>query len=162
MAQKYGCHGVVCTKEPNCVEQALTMTNGRGYDWVFEVAGQPATIKMSYKLAAARGSICYIGFPHVSITFEPRLWEQINLKELRLVGSRMSYTAPFPGPDWTLTAHYLKTGQLKIDPDMIFKCYPMEAAAEAFKLFEEPGQVKGKIILENKRQTACRGKNKER
>ena len=65
------------------------------------------------------------------------------------MGSRMSYTPPFPGPDWTLIAHYLATGQLKIEPSMIFRCYPMKEAAEAFDLFRTPGVVKGKIILEN-------------
>ena len=131
------------------MEKALALTDGRGFDWLFEVAGQPATMQMAFSLAASKATVCFIGFPHVPVTFEPRLWESLNLKELTLVGSRMSYNAPFPGPDWTLVAHYLATGQLKIDPSMIFKRYPMKEASAAFDLFRQPGAVKGKVILEN-------------
>lgn len=149
MAQRMGVDAVVNTTDSDFVEKAMALTDGHGYDWVFEAAGQPATMKMAFQLAASKACVCFIGFPHVPVTFEPKLWEFLNLKELTLVGSRMSYTAPFPGPDWTLIAHYLATGQLRIDPDMIFKRFPMCDAARAFDLFRLPGAVKGKIILEN-------------
>lgn len=149
MAARMGADAVINTTAPDFAEKALALTKGRGFDWVFEVAGQPATMQMAFSLSAPKATVCFIGFPHVPVTFEPRLWEALNLKELTLVGSRMSYTAPFPGPDWTLVAHYLETGQLKIDPAMIFRRYPMKDAAKAFDLFRRPGAVKGKIILEN-------------
>lgn len=149
MAKRMGADATINTTDPDFVAQALALTNHHGFDWVFEVAGQPATMKMAFQLAASKATACFIGYPHVPVTFDARLWESLNLKELTLVGSRMSYTPPFPGPDWTLIAHYLKTGQLQIDPEMIFKRFPMCDAAKAFDLFRTPGLVKGKIILEN-------------
>lgn len=149
LAKRMGADATVNTTEPDFIQKAMDLTGGRGFDWLFEVAGQPATMQMAFQLSANKATVSFIGYPHVPVTFEARLWEQLNLKELTLVGSRMSYTAPFPGPDWTLVAHYLATGQLKIDPSMIFRCYPMRDAAAAFDLFKTPGTVKGKIILEN-------------
>lgn len=149
MAERMGADGVVNTLDPDFREKAMALTGGRGYDWVFEVAGQPATMKMAFELAASKAVVCFIGFPHVPVTFDARLWENLNLKELTLIGSRMSYNAPFPGPDWTLVAHYLSTGQLQIDPSMIFRRFPMREAAAAFELFRTSGAVKGKVILEN-------------
>ena len=61
----------------------------------------------------------------------------------------MSYSAPFPGREWTLTAHYFATGQLKFDPEFIHKRYPLSQAAEAFACFHHPEQVHGKILLIN-------------
>ena len=49
------------------------------------------------------------------------MWENMNRKEFNLTGSWMSYSAPFPGKEWDLTAHYFETGQLKFDPAFIYK-----------------------------------------
>ena len=45
----------------------------------------------------------------------------MNRKEFKLTGSWMSYSSPFPGKEWELTAHYFATGQLKFDPGFIYK-----------------------------------------
>jgi L-iditol 2-dehydrogenase len=68
-------------------------------------------------------------------------------KEFNLTGSWMSYSAPFPGREWELTAHYFGTGQLKFDKDLIFKRFPLSQAAEAFALYKDHGSVKGKVML---------------
>ncbi len=85
----------------------------------------------------------------MDLTFTPKEWESINRKELTLTGSWMSYSAPFPGKEWELTAHYFATGQLKFDPALIYKTFPMSRVAEAFALFKNPAQVHGKVMLVN-------------
>jgi len=59
----------------------------------------------------------------------------------------MSYSAPFPGREWELTAHYFATGQLRFDKRLIFKKFPIEQVSEAFNLYKNPQHVKGKIML---------------
>jgi len=61
----------------------------------------------------------------------------------------MSYSAPYPGREWELTAHYFATGELRADGTMIDRVFPMSQAADAFALYKEAGKVKGKIILVN-------------
>ncbi|MCL2352403.1 MAG: galactitol-1-phosphate 5-dehydrogenase [Firmicutes bacterium] len=119
------------------------------YNFVFDASGQPDTIRLSFELAANRARVCLIGTPTKDITFTPRLWEDMNRKEFLLTGSWMSYSAPFPGEEWELTARYFSDGRLKYDPAMVFKRFPMERAQEAFGLFKEPGKVKGKVLLYN-------------
>ena len=87
-----------------------------------------------------------------NLTFTPKQWENMNRKEFKLTGSWMSYSAPFPGREWDLTAHYFATGQLKFDPGFIYKKIPMSQAQEAFQLFKTPGLVKGKILLSNEEE----------
>ena len=70
-------------------------------------------------------------------------------KEFRLTGSWMSYSAPFPGREWALTAHYFATGQLRFDESLVFKKFPLSKAREAFELFKNPASVGGKILLMN-------------
>ncbi len=122
--------------------------NGK-YNYVFETAGQVKTMHTAFEIAANKASVCFIGTPHEDLTFTPKQWENMNRKEFKLTGSWMSYSAPYPGEEWELTAHYFATGQLKFDPSLIFATYPLKDAKEAFMLFKNPSQVKGKVMLIN-------------
>ena len=149
LAARLGADVVINTKDAGFFEAALAETNGKGFDFVLETAGTPITMRMAFELAANKAEVCFIGTPHVDLTFSPKQWENMNRKEFKLTGSWMSYSAPFPGKEWELTAHYFACGQLKFDQGLIFKKYPMKSASEAFMLFKTPEQVKGKIMLIN-------------
>ena len=104
---------------------------------------------MAFELAGNKSHVCFIGTPHANLEFTPAMWENMNRKEFKLTGSWMSYSAPFPGKEWELTAHYFATEQLKFDPGFIYKKIPMSQAQEAFQLFKTPGLVQGKVMLVN-------------
>lgn len=149
LAKRMGADEVINTTEPGYREKCVECTGSKGFDFVFEAAGNPATTHIAFEIAANKAKICLIGTPYREIRFTPAEWEAINRKEFQLTGSWMSYSSPFPGREWELTAHYFATGQLKFDPDFIFRKYPMEKAAEAFDCFHHPEQVHGKILLIN-------------
>ncbi len=149
LARRMGADETVNTLAPDFMEKANALCGGTGFDHVFETAGNPATMRMAFELAANKARVCFIGTPHDDLTFTPRQWENMNRKEFRLTGSWMSYSAPFPGREWELTAHYFATGELKFDPAFIFRTFPMSRIAEAFALYRNPSQVHGKIMLVN-------------
>ena len=149
LAKRMGADEVVNTLKENYMEEAKAITGGKGYGYVFETAGQVPTMHMAFELAGNKSNVCFIGTPHVDLTFTPKMWENMNRKEFKLTGSWMSYSAPFPGKEWELTAHYFATGQLKYDPEFVYKKIPMSQAQEAFQLFKTPGLVKGRILLVN-------------
>ena len=140
---------VVNTTKENFMEEAMAITGGKGYGFVFETAGQVPTMHMAFELAGNKSHVCFIGTPHVNLEFTPAMWENMNRKEFKLTGSWMSYSAPFPGKEWDLTAHYFATGQLKFDKGFIYKMVPMSQAQEAFQMFKTPGLVQGKVMLVN-------------
>lgn len=147
LARKLGADEVINTTNENFMEEAKAITGGKGYGYVFETAGQVPTMQMAFELAANKAHVCFIGTPHKELTFTPKLWENMNRKEFKLTGSWMSYSAPFPGKEWGLTAHYFATGQLKFDEGLIYKVMPMSRAQEAFQMFKTPGLVEGKVLL---------------
>lgn len=149
LAKRLGADEVVNTTKADYMEEAMKITKGKGYAYVFETAGQPATMHIAFEIAANKAHVCFIGTPHVDLSFTPAMWENMNRKEFKLTGSWMSYSAPFPGEEWELTAHYFATGQLKFDPGFIFKKMPMSQAQEAFQMFKTPGLVQGKVLLVN-------------
>ena len=152
LAKRLGADEVINTREEGYMDKAMAITGGKGYGFVFETAGQVPTMHMAFELAANKAHVCFIGTPHENLTFTPKQWENMNRKEFKLTGSWMSYSAPYPGREWDLTAHYFATGQLKFDPGFIYKKIPMSQAQEAFQLFKTPGLVKGKILLSNEEE----------
>jgi len=149
LAKRMGADETVNTLKPEYLDEAKALTGGRGFDAVIESAGSPVTMKMAFALAANKAKLCFIGTPHRELAFTPAEWEKMNRKEFTLTGSWMSYSAPFPGREWDLTAEHFADGSLKFDPEFIFRTYPMSQAAEAFALYKNPSQVHGKIMLIN-------------
>lgn len=149
LAKRLGADEVINTSLEGYKEKAMELTEGKGFAFVFETAGQIPTMHMAFELASNKASVCFIGTPHENLSFTPAMWENMNRKEFKLTGSWMSYSSPFPGKEWKLTAHYFATGQLKFDPGFIFKKMPMSKAQEAFQMFKTPGLVKGKVLLVN-------------
>ena len=149
LGKRLGATAGINTLEEDFMDKAMALTGGKGYAYVFETAGQVPTMHMAFELAANKSHVCFIGTPHADLTFTPKQWENMNRKEFKLTGSWMSYSSPFPGKEWDLTAHYFATGQLKFDPGFIYRKMPMSQAQEAFQLYKTPGLVKGKILLMN-------------
>lgn len=144
-----GADETVNTKEDHFLETAMALTEGKGFDYVYETAGNTVTMKMAFQLAANKGQVCFVGTPTKELRFEVEEWEQMNRKEFLLTGSWMSYSAPFPGKEWDLTSHYFESGELKFDESFIYKKIPLSKISEAFKLYQVPGAVKGKILIDS-------------
>lgn len=151
LAKRLGADYGVNSGVADFMNQVNEITGGRGFDYVYETAGNTITMKMAFKLAANKAGVCFIGTPTKELSFTVDEWEAINRKEFILTGSWMSYSAPFPGDEWDLTAHYFSTGELKYDDSFIFKKMPLSQIADAFEMFKTPGLVKGKILIDSEK-----------
>ena len=149
LARKLGADLTVNTRSADFAEQVAAIVGKRGFPFVFETAGVDVTMRLAFELASNKASVCFIGTPSKDLVFTPKQWENMNRKEFRLTGSWMSYSAPFPGTEWQLTAHYFATGALRFDDSLIFRKFDLSQVAEAFDLYRTPGAVKGKLLLTN-------------
>lgn len=149
LGMRLGADAGINTLESGFLETAMALTGGAGFDYIYETAGNTATMKMAFALAANKSGICFIGTPTKELCFTVGEWEMMNRREFVMTGSWMSYSAPFPGEEWELTARYFQTGRLKIDASLIHQVLPLSRIAEAFRMFQEPGAVKGKILIDS-------------
>ena len=149
LGKRLGATAGINTLEEDFMDKAMALTGGKGYDYVYETAGNSITIKMAFQLAANKAQVCCVGTPTKEVTFSVKEWENLNRKEFILTGSWMSYSAPFPGHEWELVAHYFKTGELKFDDSFIFKTIPLSEIASAFEMYKTRGLVKGKILIDS-------------
>lgn len=72
--------------------------------------------------------------------------EDLMRKELSLVGCFMSYSAPFPGHEWTNSIEVIRSGALDIQT-MISHRYPLSAAPDIFNRIAAHQLSHRKIIL---------------
>ncbi len=149
LATRMGADYVVNSSKEGYMDQVNEITGGNGFDYIYETAGNTVTMKMAFELAANKAGVCFIGTPTRELSFSVKEWENINRKEFTLTGSWMSYSAPFPGDEWELTAHYFKTGELKFDESFIYKKIPLSQIDTAFEMYKTPGLVKGKILIDS-------------
>ncbi len=149
LARRLGADAGVNSAAAGYMDQVKELTGGRGFDYVYETAGNTATMKMAFALAGNKAQVCFIGTPTRELAFSVEEWENINRKEFYLTGSWMSYSAPFPGDEWELAAHCFKTGQLQFDDSFIYKKMPLSQIDQAFEMYKTPGLVKGKILIDS-------------
>lgn len=149
LAKRLGAAEAINTLDEDFQEQVAAVTDGKGFDYVYETAGNVITMKMAFQLAANKAQVCFIGTPTKELSFSVAEWENMNRKEFTMTGSWMSYSAPFPGDEWELAAYYFKTGKLRFDDSFIFKKIPLSKIADAFEMFKTPGTVKGKILIDS-------------
>lgn len=149
LANKLGADAVVNTIQDGHMAQAMAYTESKGYGFVFETAGQNATMNLAFEIAANKAGVCFIGTSSSDLTFDWKLFEKMNRKEFHLTGSWMSYSAPFPGDEWTMTSEYFGNGRLCYDSALVYKSFPMSKASEAFQMYKTPDAVKGKLMLVN-------------
>ncbi len=149
LAKRLGADEGINSGKEDYMDEVNKITEGRGFDYVYETAGNTITMKMAFRLAANKAQVCFIGTPAKDLSFSVEEWENINRKEFYLTGSWMSYSAPFPGDEWELTAHYFRTGELKLDDSFIYKKIPLSQIDKAFEMYKTPGTVKGKILVDS-------------
>ncbi len=149
IARKLGADAVINTGDADFKEQAMALTDGAGYAYVYETAGQNITQGICFEIAANKATVCFIGTSSKDLHFPWKQFELMNRKEFYLTGSWMSYSAPFPGEEWRLTAECFANGKLQFEPSLVYQKFPMRDAWKAFQMYLTPGLVKGKLMLVN-------------
>ena len=104
---------------------------------VVETAGVPQTQVQSLSVVEKMGQIVYIGTAKKEITFPANVFERILRAELKVFGSWMSYSAPFPGFEWHAALQYMKDGRIDVKP-LIHEVNSLEVKEEPFKKMIDP------------------------
>ena len=102
---------------------------------VLEIAGAAPTRQQALEVVARGGHIVYIGTPTTDLVLDPETFELILRGELTIHGSWMSYSAPFPGREWSEAARILS--EASFNPEELvtheFSLDDVAAGLEAMK-----------------------------
>lgn len=93
-------------------DEARTSRPG-GFDVVIETAGVNAGEDAAVLLAARHGRVAFVGIPNTPVTFSARAFDLILRHEITLTGSWNSFSAPFPGSEWSTVVDLFASGELR-------------------------------------------------
>ncbi len=118
-------------KETNVVESVKALTEGKGADVVFEVAGTPATAKQMVEIAKIQGEIFV-----VSVFKEPPAVDLANMhyREISLTTSRC-----YSGGDFSAAMQMMAANMLDLSP-LISHRIGLHDIAEGFELMKNTEQ----------------------
>jgi L-iditol 2-dehydrogenase len=100
------------TATASSAEQALDLADG-GFDVVVESAGVTPTENLAIELTGRRGEATFIGIPHEPVELTLSAFNSFLRKEMSLHGAWNSFSAPFPGREWTVTLDSMASGDLR-------------------------------------------------
>ncbi len=113
---------------------------------VVETAGAAVTRAQALRIAAKNGAVVFVGTPTGDLTLDPEAFETILRKELTLRGSWMSYSAPFPGTEWTRAPRLL--AEAASDPESIVTHeYTLDDVAAGFAVMRARQEQRLKVMF---------------
>ena len=119
---------------------------GRGFDVIIETAGVPPTIALAPNLAARHGHAAFIGIPHQPVQLDKATFSNFLRHEVSLHGSWNSFSAPFPGTEWTDSADRLSDGSLKWE-FMITHELPLADVPSTMKALADRSIFSSKVLF---------------
>lgn len=118
-----------------------------GIDEVFEVSGANTARKDAIHIAKSGGSIILIGTSDSDINFDRETFELIIRKELKLIGSWMSYSSPFPGNEWLSGIEMLKKNLIDTRTLITYR-FRLENISDAFDMVTGNTEKYCKLIID--------------
>lgn len=115
-------------------------------DLALETAGQLETLASAIEITRPGGVVVCVGNLPSDVLIKSSFIESLTRKELDVRGTWMSYSAPFPGHEWSETIAAMQRGDLKPEL-MISHRFPLEDLPQVFEKISE-GLRYQKILLQ--------------
>lgn len=144
-AQKLGAHATLNAGKMDVVAEIRKLT-GDGVDLTLEATGVPAALEQTVPITRPRGKVVLGGNQPLDKALPLTFIEQMMRRELSIIGCFMSYSAPFPGHEWSDTINALLDGSLDMET-MISHRFPLSAAPDIFRQIGAHEMTHLKIML---------------
>ncbi|WP_035293876.1 galactitol-1-phosphate 5-dehydrogenase [Clostridium sp. KNHs214] len=145
-AKALGADFCINAKECDPVEKINEITEGMGVDISIECAGSKITEEQCLLITKKRGKVGYLGIAYTDVLLREKAFENIFRRELTVQGFWNSYSAPFPGKEWTKSVEYVKNGKIKLK-EMISHRYKLSEASKAFEMIGSRKEEYNKVMI---------------
>jgi L-iditol 2-dehydrogenase len=146
IASKLGAHFTLNPTKVDLIKELKDLV-GDGADLTLEATGVPQVLEQTLQVTRPRGKIVLAGNQPLDKSLPLTFIENMMRREISLIGCFMSYSAPFPGHEWTETIDALLNGGLDIET-IISHRYPLSKTPEIFEKIGAHQLTHQKIILD--------------
>jgi threonine dehydrogenase-like Zn-dependent dehydrogenase len=145
VARRLGAHAALDPRQVDVAEEVRKLA-GEGVDLALEAAGAPQTLLQTIQVTRPRGVVVCAGNQPPDGTLPLSFIENMMRKELQINGCFMSYSAPFPGAEWTDSLAAVLDGGLDMAA-MISHRFPLAEAPAVFARIGDHSLAHRKIIF---------------
>jgi threonine dehydrogenase-like Zn-dependent dehydrogenase len=145
IASKIGAHVTLNPSKVDVVKEVQKLLDD-GADLTLEATGVPQVLEQTLPLTRPRGKVVLAGNQPLDKSLPLTFIENMMRREISLIGCFMSYSAPFPGHEWTETITALLDGSLDME-SIISHLFPLSKAPEVFEKIGAHQLAHQKIIL---------------
>ncbi|MBF0777953.1 galactitol-1-phosphate 5-dehydrogenase [Streptococcus cuniculi] len=145
-AKKYGVTDTINPLEESLEEAVATLTNGLGVDIALECAGSKITEEQCLLITRKGGQIGYQGIAYTDVVLRQRAFENIFRREYTVKGFWNSYSAPFPGKEWTHSVEFIEAGKMNLK-EMISHRFKLDEIQKAFNLTVNREESYNKVMI---------------
>lgn len=145
-ARYFGADETIHSLKENLEEKVAEYTDGFGVDIALECAGTPITQEQALRVVKKHGKVGYIGIAYKDVHLSEDSFEKIFRHELTVKGFWNSYSAPFPGGEWTKSLSFVKQKRINVK-DMVSHRFSLDEAKEAFNMILEREENFNKVMI---------------
>src|SRR5215216_990684 len=145
IASKVGAHVTLNPSKVDIIKEVQKLL-GDGVDLTLEATGVPQVLEQALLITRPRGKVVLAGNQPLDKSFPLTFIENMMRREISLIGCFMSYSAPFPGHEWTDTIAALLDGSLDME-SLISHRFPLSLASDVFEKIGAHQLAHQKIIL---------------
>lgn len=145
-AKKYGAEFTINSLEEDLEIKIRDCTQSSGVDIALECAGSAAAQEQCLRVVKKHGKIAYIGIAYEDIHLPEDSFERIFRHELTLKGFWNSYSAPFPGREWSNSLNLIQQKKVRVT-DMITHRFSLEETKEAFDMILHKVEMHNKVLI---------------
>lgn len=117
VAKASGATHVINGREADVVAEILALTGGEGVNVALEMSGTEICQIQSVASASKMGRVIYLGISYQDLTYPALVVERILRYQISVKGSWNSFSAPFPGKEWTEPVRLME--EKKLNPDLV-------------------------------------------
>ncbi|HEL1639964.1 galactitol-1-phosphate 5-dehydrogenase [Streptococcus suis] len=145
-SKKYGVTDTINPLEESLEDRIADLTKGLGVDISLECAGSKITEEQCLLITRKGGKIGYQGIAYTDVLLHQRAFENIFRREYTVKGFWNSYSAPFPGKEWTHSVEFIEAGKINLK-DMISHRFPLEDIQKAFNITVHREESYNKVMI---------------
>ncbi|MFT0848361.1 galactitol-1-phosphate 5-dehydrogenase [Actinomycetaceae bacterium L2_0104] len=127
-------------------DEEIAAVVGDGFDVVVDTSGARSVPDSAVAMTARHGQLVLIGIPNADITISDSSWARLMRLEAGILGSWNSFSAPFPGTEWTTTIEKMHSGDLKWE-FMITHELGLDAVADTIKQMSDRTMHSSKVLF---------------
>jgi L-iditol 2-dehydrogenase len=144
-ARELGAHAVFNPTRTDVTAEVKRLA-GDGVDLAIEASGSPQALAQTIRVTRPRGNVVCGGNQPPDASLPMTFVEDLMRRELRLTGCFMSYSAPFPGHEWTDSVAAIRSGELRAGA-MVSHRFPLSQGVQVFQDIAAKRLVFRKIVL---------------